>query len=34
MLLEAILHKPYSEYAFPIDENTLVLRIRTKIQML
>lgn len=30
MLLEAILHKPYSEYAFPIDENTLVLRIKTK----
>lgn len=30
MLLEAIYHKPYSEYAFPVDENTLVIRIRTK----
>ncbi|MCX7746664.1 MAG: glycoside hydrolase family 13 protein [Clostridia bacterium] len=30
MLLEAIYHRPYSEYAFPLDDHTLVLRIRTK----
>lgn len=30
MLLEAVYHKPYSEYAFSLDENTLVIRIRAK----
>ena len=29
MLLEAIYHKPYSEYAFPVDADTLVIRLRT-----
>lgn len=30
MLREAIFHKQYSQYAFGVDKNTLVLRIRTR----
>jgi glycosidase len=30
MHLEAIYHKPYSEFAFPKDSNTLVIRLRAK----
>lgn len=30
MQIEAIYHKSYSEYAFPLDKNTLILRLRTK----
>jgi len=29
MKLEAIYHRPYSEFAFPIDPDTLVIRLRT-----
>ncbi|NLD45597.1 MAG: alpha-glycosidase [Clostridiaceae bacterium] len=30
MQLEAIYHKPYSEYAYPDENNTLVIRLKTK----
>lgn len=30
MNIEAIFHKQYSEYAYPSDENTFVVRLRTK----
>jgi len=30
MLREAIYHKQYSEYAYPLDESTLLIRIRTR----
>jgi len=29
MKLEAIYHKPYSEFAFPVAPDTLVIRLRT-----
>lgn len=30
MQLEAIFHEPYSQFAFPMDSNTLIIRLRTK----